>query len=183
MSRRDQQLRHEPRARAAAVLHAREDRLDGGHLLRVVGHTDYHFLTVAECSRTSVEPGARARVRHRGPTDFDLCVQHLQMLGVRYYMAWTPEMQKLPPTQPDLTLVANRPRPSTAPAPDKELKDWKVYEVATAISSSADQSRSCSRRCRAAGAKYSKCWGEPWTDTGAEPELQDGGSARPRRGG
>ena len=32
--------------------------------------------------------------------DFDLCVRHLQMLGVRYYMAWTPEMQKLADDEP-----------------------------------------------------------------------------------
>ena len=55
--------------------------------------TDYHFLTVAECSQHPSNP-VRGLV-YGTPTDFDLCVRHLQMLGVRYYMAWTPEMQKL----------------------------------------------------------------------------------------
>ena len=57
--------------------------------------TDYHFLTVERMLAAPVEPGARARSTASADADFDLCVRHLQMLGVRYYMAWTPEMQKL----------------------------------------------------------------------------------------
>ena len=61
--RRDQQLRHEPGAGAAPVLHAREDRLDGGHLLRVVGDDRLPLPHRQRMRAAPVESGARSRVR------------------------------------------------------------------------------------------------------------------------
>ena len=56
--------------------------------------------------------------------DFDRGVKHLQMLGVRYYMAWTPEAQAKADAHPDLTQVASIPdRDGVDP------KGWKIYEV------------------------------------------------------
>ena len=127
--------------------------------------TSYHFLTVSECSEHPSNP-VRGLVYGTPDKDFDLCVEHMQMLGVKYFMTWTPEVQKLASANPDLTLVKDIPQnpPIAAPAPDKELKDWKVYEVAGSdlvvpmttepvVATHLDKT------------KYSDCWGQPWTDT------------------
>ena len=58
-------------------------------------------------------------------SDFDLCVRHLQMLGVRYLMLWTDEAQAKANANPDLKLVKVIPDVDGA-----EPKGWNVYEVA-----------------------------------------------------
>jgi hypothetical protein len=57
--------------------------------------------------------------------DFNRGVEHLQMLGVRYYMAWTPEAEAKAAQNPNLRLVATIPDRDGA-----DPKGWKVYEVA-----------------------------------------------------
>jgi len=87
--------------------------------------TDYHFLTVSECAQHPSNP-VRGLAYGSADTDFDLCVRHMQMLGVRYYMAWTPEMQRQAARNPELTLVKDIPQsPSiAAPKPQNQLTDW-----------------------------------------------------------
>jgi hypothetical protein len=84
--------------------------------------TSFHFLTVSELARNPSNP-VRGLV-YGTLDDFDRGVEHLAMLGVRYYMAWTPEAQAKADAHSDLELVATIPdRDGTDP------KGWKVYEV------------------------------------------------------
>jgi hypothetical protein len=134
--------------------------------------TDYHFLTVAECAQHPSNP-VRGLDYGSADADFDLCVRHLQDLGVRYYMAWTPEMQRLASRNHNLTLVKTIPQnPSIAgPSPDKELTDWKVYEVAHSDFVVGLDKEPVVVTGLAAG-PYSKCWGQPSPDTsGSEAHL------------
>jgi 6-pyruvoyl-tetrahydropterin synthase related domain len=85
--------------------------------------TSFHFLTV---SALAAHPSNPVRGLVYGTIDdFDRGVEHLQMLGVRYYMAWTPEAQAKAAANPALGLVATIPDHDGA-----DPKGWKVYEVA-----------------------------------------------------
>jgi hypothetical protein len=65
--------------------------------------TPYHFLNQAELSQGPSEPEVGLPY---GPLDVTLGVRHLQMLGVRYFMAETPEVEQQAAADPALTLVA-----------------------------------------------------------------------------
>jgi hypothetical protein len=136
--------------------------------------TDYHFLTVSECSQHPSNP-VRGLNYGTSDTDFDLCVRHLQDLGVRYYMAWTPEMQRLASRNSNLTLVKTIPQnPSIpGPAPDKQLKDWKVYEVANSdLVVGLDKVPVVLTGLK--GGSYSNCWGVAPPNAGTtEAQLND----------
>jgi hypothetical protein len=137
--------------------------------------TDYHFLTVAECSQHPSNP-VRGLV-YGDSSDFDLCVKHMQMLGVRYYMAWTPEMQKLAAANPDLTLVKTikQDPPIAASDPQKQLKDWKVYQVADSDLVVGLDHEPVVLTSLPTKLKYSQCWNEAWNESaGPEPHMQDG---------
>jgi hypothetical protein len=126
--------------------------------------TDYHFLTVAECAEHPSNP-VRGLNYGSSTTDFDLCVRHLQDLGVRYYMAWTPEMQSKADANPNLTLVKTiAQNPSiAAPSPEKELKEWKVYEVANSdLVVGLDKEPLVVTGLK--GGSYSKCWNQGTPD-------------------
>jgi hypothetical protein len=127
--------------------------------------TSYHFQTVAECSQHPSNP-VRGLVYGSPGLDFDLCVKHLQMLGVRYLMLWTPESNKLAKDAPDLTLIKEIP----GAIPGTDLKGWTVYQVAD-----SDLVVGMDREpvvAKVHSGKYSECWGEEYPDTtSAEPEL------------
>ncbi len=78
------------------------------------GTTPFHFLSAASVSKRSSNP-----VRRLEYEDGDLTkgVRYMQTLGVRYYMAYQPEMVAKAAKEPGLTEVA-------ASGP------WHVYEVA-----------------------------------------------------
>ncbi|OWY60921.1 hypothetical protein B7486_66580, partial [cyanobacterium TDX16] len=76
--------------------------------------TPYHFLNQSELSAA---PSSAMRDLDYQGLDLDLGVQHLQMLGVRYYMATSDRAIEEADQQPDLTPIA-----SSGP--------WQVYEVA-----------------------------------------------------
>ena len=63
----------------------------------------YHFMTAAELSKAPSNPQ-----RDLPYTSLDVAkgVQHLQMLGARYYLAFSPEAVAQADANPDLTLVA-----------------------------------------------------------------------------
>ncbi len=83
----------------------------------------YHFLTTSEVAKSPSNP---VRGLQYGSTaDFDRGVRHMAMLGVRYYMAWTPEMQAKADANPDLHLVA-----TVGDVDDRDPKSWKIYELA-----------------------------------------------------
>jgi hypothetical protein len=94
--------------------------------------TPYHFLSNSELSLRPPRPQRDLPYRDLNVT---LGVQHLQLLGVRYYMALSDAAQAQARGNPDLTLVA-RTKPWTAtvtesgqPAESKS-RSWEVYEVA-----------------------------------------------------
>ncbi|WP_254127050.1 hypothetical protein [Aquihabitans sp. G128] len=76
----------------------------------------YHFLMQAELS---AQPSSPQRELPYPTFDIDAGVRHLQLLGVKYYLAVSPTAVQAAATQPDLTEVA-----VSGP--------WHVYEVADA---------------------------------------------------
>ena len=84
------------------------------------GTTPYHFMNQDQLS-TGPSNAQRDLPYTPGPpssADFDLGIQHLKMLGTKYYMAISDRMQEFADAHPDLTPVG-----SSGP--------WKVYEVNT----------------------------------------------------
>ncbi len=65
--------------------------------------TPYHFLNQAELSAGPSEPEVGLPY---GSLDVTLGVQHLQLLGVKYFMAETPEVEQEAAADPELQLVA-----------------------------------------------------------------------------
>lgn len=78
------------------------------------GTTPYHFLNSSELSAAPSNP---QRDLPYATLDVANGVDHLQLLGVRYYMAFSPEAVRQAGAEPDLTLVATS-------------GTWKIYEVA-----------------------------------------------------
>ena len=83
------------------------------------GSTPFHFLNAAE---TSVKPSNPVRNLPERPMeysgfDLDKGIEHLQLFGVRYYMAFSDQAVAAADRHPDLTEVAVSP-------------PWHVYEIA-----------------------------------------------------
>lgn len=76
--------------------------------------TPYHFLNQAELSAA---PSSAQRDLPYGSLDIERGVEHLQLLGVRYYMAFSPEAVAQAEVSTELTEVA-------------AIDDWRIYEVA-----------------------------------------------------
>ena len=78
--------------------------------------TPFHFLVQSELSQA---PSRAQRDMPYRDLDVDAGVEHMQLMGVRYYLARTPEAQAAAEANPDLTEIA-----TDGP--------WVVYEVADA---------------------------------------------------
>ena len=94
--------------------------------------TPYHFINAAELSDQPSNP-VRG-LNYPSAPDVAEGVQHLQMLGVKYFMAETPDVIRPRPT-PTATCAWSTPsavpgRP-TRPAPPSAVQQrtWKIYEV------------------------------------------------------
>jgi hypothetical protein len=74
-----------------------------GLLFESSATTPYHFINQAELSEGPSEPEVGLPY---GPVDVTLGVQHLQLLGVKYFMAETPEVEQQANADPSLQLVA-----------------------------------------------------------------------------
>ncbi|HET9443558.1 MAG TPA: 6-pyruvoyl-tetrahydropterin synthase-related protein, partial [Acidimicrobiales bacterium] len=86
----------------------------------------YHFLNQSELSKT---PSRAMRGLPYRDLDVAAGVDHLRLLGVRYYMAISPEAQAQAQADPDLELVATTsPRQITYSDGAKE-RFWQVYRV------------------------------------------------------
>ncbi len=88
--------------------------------------TPYHFINQAELSEGPSEPEVGLPY---GPLDVTLGVQHLQLLGVKYFMAETPAVEQQANADPALKLVA-----STGPWTSNydgtvSHTIWDIYEV------------------------------------------------------
>ncbi len=89
--------------------------------------TPYHFLNQAELSLSPSEP---ERGLPYEPLDVAKGVQHLQLLGVRYYMAVSPAAKAQADADRDLRLVATSgPWPVTV-SNQRVTQTWNVYQVA-----------------------------------------------------
>ncbi len=73
----------------------------------------YHFLTAAELSKAPSNP---QRDLPYTSLDVEAGVRHLQMMGTRYYLVFSPEATEQAERSPDLDLVA-------------VADNWRVYEV------------------------------------------------------
>jgi hypothetical protein len=82
--------------------------------------TPYHFLNQSELSTA---PSRAQRDLRYGSLDVNLGVQHLQLMGVKYYMAFSTNAVALAAANPDLTEVARV---------DGAERHWHIYEVADA---------------------------------------------------
>ncbi len=89
--------------------------------------TPYHFLAQAELSTSPSRPQRHLPYR---ALDVARGVEHLQLLGARYYMAITPAAQDQARRHPDLRLLATS-GPWEVRYPDGvKQRTWEVYEVA-----------------------------------------------------
>ncbi len=93
--------------------------------------TPYHFLDAAELSDQPSNP-VRGLDYPDGP-DVAEGVQHLQMLGVKYFMAETPDIEAAADADSNLQLIATvGPFPVTYTTGSKssvKQRTWKIYEV------------------------------------------------------
>jgi hypothetical protein len=97
-----------------------------GVLFESATSTPWHFINQAELSAQPSEAMVSATTGITyGPLDVPLGVRHLQLLGVKYFLASSPVVQTQAAADPDLTLVA-----TTGPWKTQGLATtWKVYEV------------------------------------------------------
>ncbi|MGA2037336.1 MAG: 6-pyruvoyl-tetrahydropterin synthase-related protein [Acidimicrobiales bacterium] len=88
--------------------------------------TPYHFLNQAELSTAPSE--AMVGLPY-GPVDVTLGVQHLQLLGVRYFLASSPSVQDQASADPALSLVATTGPWRTLYQGQTVVTTWKIYLV------------------------------------------------------
>jgi len=89
--------------------------------------TPYHFLLQAELSKNPSRPQRDLPYRS---LDVNQGVEHLKALGVRYYMALTPEAQEQAGRHPDLRLVGSSGPWDVRYDDGAKQRTWEVYEVA-----------------------------------------------------
>jgi hypothetical protein len=128
--------------------------------------TSFHFITVSELSAQPSNPvSGLVYGSSTNASDFSLGVKHLQMLGVRYLMLFTPQTESMAKRQPDLQLIA------TVPDMDgKPPKGWKIYRVKDSLPLVQGLSVEPVVAKTHAG-NYQQCWGEKWNQTSPMPNL------------
>jgi hypothetical protein len=128
--------------------------------------TSFHFITVSELSAQPSNPvSGLVYGSSTNASDFSLGVKHLQMLGVRYLMLFTPQTESMARRQRDLQLVA------TVPDYDGKLpKGWKIYRVKDALPLVTGLSVEPVIAKTHAG-NYEQCWGEKWNQVSPMPNL------------
>ncbi|MBA2750921.1 MAG: hypothetical protein H0U41_01610, partial [Actinobacteria bacterium] len=89
--------------------------------------TPYHFLLQAELSKNPSRPQRDLPYRS---LDVNQGVEHLKALGVRYYMALTPEAQDQARRHRDLRLVGSSGPWDVRYDDGAKQRTWEVYEVA-----------------------------------------------------
>jgi uncharacterized membrane protein YsdA (DUF1294 family) len=91
-----------------------------GLLMESSPTTPYHYLDQSELSLAPSDPQVGLDY---GPLNVALGVRHLQMLGVKYYMAFSPAVFAQAKKDPQLQLVATT---KTWPAPGAQ---WRIYLI------------------------------------------------------
>jgi hypothetical protein len=86
--------------------------------------TDFHFMTVSELTASGQASNPVRGLVYGSIDDFDKGVEHLRMLGVRYFMAESTDAKHRADANRGLALVA------TVPDLDHQAPHgWKIYEV------------------------------------------------------
>jgi hypothetical protein len=88
--------------------------------------TPYHFLNQSELS---LEPSDAMVGLPYGPVDVALGIQHLQLLGVRYFMAFSPQVVDAAKADPSLRLIASTGPWATAYNGEILTTTWSIFEV------------------------------------------------------
>jgi len=92
--------------------------------------TPWHFINQAELSVGPSEAMVSSTTGIQyGPLDVALGIQHLQLLGVKYFMASSPSVQAQADADPALSLVATTGPWDTAYSGTTVVTTWKIYEV------------------------------------------------------
>ncbi|HEX2850873.1 MAG TPA: hypothetical protein VHN98_09980, partial [Acidimicrobiales bacterium] len=86
----------------------------------------YHFLNQSELSKS---PSRAMRNLPYRNLDVDAGVEHLQMLGVKYYMAISPEAQAQAQANPTLRLIASTKPQAVNYTDGTKQRFWQIYEV------------------------------------------------------
>jgi hypothetical protein len=101
-----------------------------GVLFESSATTPYHFLNQAELSVAPSEAVVASTTGLQyGPLDVPLGVEHLQLLGIKYFMASSPSVQAEAAADPALRLVATSGPWHTDYFGQEIVTTWKVYEV------------------------------------------------------
>ncbi len=97
-----------------------------GLLFESSATTPYHFLNQAELSAAPSEPMVGLPY---GPPDVPLGVEHLQLLGVRYFMAFSPSIVAAAQADPSLRLIASSGPWHSLYGDQRITTTWKIFEV------------------------------------------------------
>ena len=97
-----------------------------GLLFESSATTPYHFLNQAELSVTPSE--AMVGLDYTA-LDVPAGIQHLQLLGVRYFMASSPAVEAAASADPSLRLVAETGPWASSQVGVSTTTTWKIYEV------------------------------------------------------
>ena len=101
-----------------------------GLLFESATSTPYHFINQAELSVSPSEamvPATTGIVY--GPVNVPLGIQHLQLLGVKYFMASSPPIQDQADADPALTLVSTTKSWSSDYQGQTVFTKWKIYLI------------------------------------------------------
>ena len=101
-----------------------------GLLFESATSTPYHFINQAELSVSPSEamvPSTTGIVY--GSVNVPLGIEHLQMLGVKYFMAFSPPIQDQADTDPALTLVSTTRAWRTVYQGQTVISTWKIYLI------------------------------------------------------
>jgi len=98
-----------------------------GLLFESSATTPYHFLDQSELSETPSD--AMAGLPYAG-VDVPLGIEHLQMLGVRYFLASSPEIEQAADADPSARLVASTGPWRTDFEGEELVTTWDVYRIA-----------------------------------------------------
>jgi hypothetical protein len=97
-----------------------------GLLFESSATTPYHFLNQAELSAGPSEPEVGLPY---GSLDVTLGVQHLQLLGVKYFMAETPQVEQEANADPSLQLVAKTGPWAYNYGGTETNTTWNIYRI------------------------------------------------------
>jgi hypothetical protein len=101
-----------------------------GLLFESASTTPYHFLNQAELSASPSE--AMVGLPYAG-LNVALGVEHLQMLGVRYFLAFSPEVVAAANADPSLTKVASTGPWTAGSGSNATETTWEIYLVHDAV--------------------------------------------------